>query len=505
MSNFKRFAFSAAFFLILCLLANVLTVFAATVPVPNANVSTVGNNTGDTGSTTSDSNGNYRITNAFLETDTYNVTASATGFIDTTISNVLVTAGSETSGQNILMPVSGGISGKVTDAIGGAPLSAYVYAKSGSYTGYSATDSNGNYQIITNLDTGTYNVSATTVYNALLGIPLAAGYLDHTQTSVSVTRGVMTSNINLAMAHCGSIAGTLTDSVTNAPQSGDYLAVRNAVTGAYIPIMALTNSTGGYVLNTNLATGTYNVSVTLPCPGHLPKTVGPISVTAGAQTIQNIAIDPSGGISGQVTSGGQGVSGASVRADSNDFVYYGGSTTDSNGNYLINSNLGTGTYTVSVSYRSATNQATGVSVAAGATTSGVNIALTIPATGSITGTVTSTHGGGIPYANVDAVGTSTYVGGLTDSSGNYNLTDVAPGVYTVTASGTGYTSSSQYPVTVTANVVTSGVNLQLAPKPTGIISGQVQTNGTPLPEFKREPYMLVVLSRRHDSSVRCKA
>jgi hypothetical protein len=469
-------------------LANVLTVFAATtVPVPNAVVSAIGNTTGDSGGAISDSQGNYQIS-GWLGTDTYNVTAFATGFLDTTISNVAVTVGLTTSGQNILMPVSGGISGKVTDAKTNTPITAVtVFAESasgsGSYGDEGSTDSNGNYQMITDLATGQYN----------LNIFDLAGYMDQTKNLVPVTQGAMTSGVNFAMTESGSITGTVADSVSHAVQSGDSVYAENS-TGATVAT-ATTDSSGVYDLNTNLATGTYSVSVLDPT-GHLPTTVSGIAVTLGAQTVQNIAINPSGIITGQVTAGGKGLAGADVSAESTDSLYSWYATTDSSGNYQINTNLATDTYTVTAYYGTAFNQyPSSVAVTAGSTTSGINIALTVPVTGSISGTVTSTTGGGVSDVYVDAVGTGFNEGSnYTESSGNYVITGLPADTYNVTATDVGYTSSYQYPVVVTANVATTGVNLKITPIASGVISGVVETQGTPLPEFKQESYMLVVLA-----------
>jgi large repetitive protein len=483
----KSFAFSAIFLIILCLSINFMAVASAqtTVPVPNAFVSASGDMTSSSGSATTDSQGHYSIT-SWLDTDTYSVTASAVGFIDTTVNNIAVTAGSETPNVNIMMPISGGISGKVTNAISSAPLSGAIVSATnttgGSEGGYAITDSNGNYQIITNLATGTYNVTVT----------FLSGYIDKTLNSVSVTAGVMTSNINFAMQPSGIITGTIKDSVSNAVQPN--VSVEAVDSNGDFVSFASSDSSGIYTLNTNLATGTYNVTILFPT-NHIGKTVTGVSVTAGSTTTQNILIDPSGIISGRITSNGQGVADASVFASSADSQYFGSATTDANGNYQIVTGLGTGTYTVFASYQFSFNEVTGVSVTAGQTTSGVDMTLTVTPTGSISGKVTSTQGGaGIADAYVDAESGSDSGSTYTDSSGNYVITDLSAGSYNVTASATGYTSQSQNPVTVTVNVVTSGINFQLTPRASGIISGLVQTQGTPIPEYNNEAYMLAIIA-----------
>jgi hypothetical protein len=279
---------------------------ATNVPVPGASVSasaTSGNS--GSGSAIANAQGQYSIT-SFLDTGNYSVTASAPGFIDQQVDNVAVTAGAQTSNVNIVMSVSGGISGRITDAVSGSPLpgvivNAYNATGSGTSGQYGFTDANGNYQIIQNLPTGTYNVT----------VVFTTGYIYKTVSSVSVTAGAMTSNINFALARSGVITGTVTDSVSHAVLQGIFVEGINA-TGSFTAY-AITNSSGQYTMNTNIPTGTYNVTVLFPT-GYLVKTASGISVTVGQTTIANLALDPSGVISGRVTNSanGQPISGATI-------------------------------------------------------------------------------------------------------------------------------------------------------------------------------------------------
>jgi len=182
------------------------------VPVPGADVYASGDNGG--GFAVADAQGNYDINN-YLGTGNYSETASAPGFIDQTIGNVAVTAGAETTGVDIYLSVSGGISGTVTSAVTGAPLAnvlVYAYNATGEDNsgGYAITDSNGNYQIIQNLPSGTYNVTVESI----------AGYMGFTLSSISVTAGAMTSGVNFALAASGTITGTVTVANTGTSLQG---------------------------------------------------------------------------------------------------------------------------------------------------------------------------------------------------------------------------------------------------------------------------------------------
>jgi hypothetical protein len=407
------------------------------------------------------------------------VIASAPGFIDQQVNNIAVTAGAETSNVNIIMNVSGGISGKVTDAVSGLPLSGVIvtaYNATGTGTsGQSAfTDANGSYQIIQNLPSGTYNINIT----------LATGYLYKTVSAIFVTEGVMTSNVNFALSKSGVIAGILTDSVTHAVLTGILVAAisSNGNLGAY----SITNSTGQYTLNTNLPTGLYNVTISFPT-GYISKTVSGVSVTAGQTTTQNITLDPSGVISGTVTNSanGQPISGVSITASAGNF--FGLATTNSNGNYNISSGLGTGTYTVFAIIGTSFAINSSVNVVASQTTPNVNFQLTVIVTpsGTISGRVTNTTSAPILLAYINAQGISGSGSNYTDSNGNYIISGLSPGTYTVNVTATGYISQQQTGISVIVSQVTSGVNFVLTAVPSGRISGQVlssQTNPFPIPE-----------------------
>ena len=273
------------------------------VPVPGAFVSASGDN--GSGLALADSAGNYIIT-SYLGTGNYSVTASAPGYIDQQVNNVAVTSGAQTTGVTIYLNVSGGISGQVTDAATGSPLpNVIVTAYNATGTGTSGqiafTDANGNYQIIQNLGTGTYNVT----------VDYAPGYLYTTLSGISVTEGAMTSNVNFPLAASGVITGTVTNANSGATLQGISIEAVSA-DGAFYAF-GVTNSSGQYTLNTDLPSGIYNVTELFPT-GYLTNMVSGISVTAGQTTTQDIALSPSGVISGTVTNAanGQPISGVSI-------------------------------------------------------------------------------------------------------------------------------------------------------------------------------------------------
>jgi large repetitive protein len=472
-AGISSYAFSSS-------ITNIKTVSGqVNVPIPGASVSATGD--AGSGSATANAQGQYSITN-FLDTGTYSATASAPGYIDQQVNNIHVTAGAQTSNVNIIMNVSAGISGKVTDAATGLPVSfAIITVKSldGSISESGFTDTNGNYQIIQNLQTGTYNVTA----QSFLG---TTGFLSQTKSGIALTAGSMTNNQNFALAYSAVITGTITDSITHAPLNGTLVEVQS-VNGVYSGF-AVADSNGKYTINSNLGTGTYNVTEFSPT-GHLTNTVSGQLVTAGQTTTVNIALSPSGVISGKVTNSvnGQPLSGVDIFVtNSLGTVFYGSATTDSSGNYQINTDLATGSYTVEAFYGSSfATYPSSVNVIAGQTTSSINFQLTVVVipSGTVSGKVTSS-GVAIDNAYVTVQGPGGSNSNYTDSNGNYIISSgLLTGSYTVNVTATGYVSQQQTSVSITVNQLTT-INFGLAVKASGIISGQVlasQANPFPTP------------------------
>jgi protocatechuate 3,4-dioxygenase beta subunit len=381
--------------------------------------------------------------------------------------------------------------GVVYAATGVPVANAKVDAVGENGSGSAYTDSSGAYLINSGLGTGTYNVTAT-----------ATGYVDLQNTSVQVTVGHKTSGVDFYLSLSGEITGKVTDSVTLAPLQYVLVYAYPSSGGgsifAYVS-SAITDSNGDYTIATNLATGTYNVTVLYPT-GHITGTVSDVSVTAGKITSGiNLALAESGIISGTITAypSGAPLANASVSADSSDFKYFGYAISNATGHYSIASGLGTDMYTVTAYCSSDgsygfNDTLSPVSVAAGSETPNVNMEITVAPpspSGIITGKVTdSSNGNPIKYALVEADdGIGGYGSAYTDSNGNYVISDgLETGTYNVTASATGYNSTTITGVSVTVNNTTPNINLELNPIPaaqSGGISGTVTGAAGAVPEF----------------------
>lgn len=471
------------------------------IPIQGASVTASG--LGGYGSAVTDSLGHYIIAQGLM-TGNYTVTASATGYLKAEIENVAVTGGLVTSNISFLLNVSGAISGKVTDANSSLPLEGVIVTVNNA-TGYGIsesafTDVNGDYLVNTNLATGTYNVTAS----------YSTGHVMNTISGIAVTVGNETGNVDLALEKSGIITGTVTDYVSSAPLQN--IDVTASASGGIFSGFAVTNSSGQYRIDTNLATGTYNVSVLFP-EGYVSRTLSGILVTAGAETTADLALNRSGIISGRVTraSNGQPVAEASITAYSGGFAYFSLATTNATGYYRMSSGLGTGIYTVMASFGLAFNMTSGVNVIAGSETSDVNMMLDITPSGTITGRVTNSTGFPLEFASVHAEGLAGSGDTVTDSNGNYTIsTGLGTGTYTVNASAAGYSMMSVSDVSVTIDQVTSNVDFQLSTILSGAISGTVEAEFPAIPEFLQPIFaflfaaslIAVTFARLHKATIR---
>ncbi len=249
----------------------------------------------------------------------------------------------------------------------------------------------------------------------------------------------------------GSISGT----VTNTSGAG----ISNA-TVWYSGGTTKTDSNGNYSFS-NVPVGSY--TVTGSQVGYQSASNQNLSVTSGSNAVSNLVLTAtsSGTISGIVTNmSGAAIVGAIIS-------YSGGSTTattNSAGSYTLAVAPGTYSVTASASGFLASTQPN-VSVTSNSTTT-VNFALA--QSGTISGTVTNSAGTGLANATVSYSGGSATA--TTNSGGAYTLS-VAPGTYSVTASATGYQSSTQSNVIVSIGATTTA-NFSLV-QLVGTISGTV--------------------------------
>ena len=405
--------------------------------------------------------------------------------------SVTVAVDSTTSGINAAMGTAGSVAGTVTDAatkagVGGIQVCARKYT--GEYaSGCVNSDSGGKYTI-SGLPTGEYVVEFRPGSGS--ASDYAAQYYKGVgafseATRVSVTNGSTTSGIDAAMLEGGEVSGIVTDAATKAALAGATVCAAETL-GEANERCATTNGKGEYVV-TSLSPGKYRVRVSSSSGEYATQYWGGATTFGAAQFVAvtdgvnveglNVALLGGGKISGVVTSAATKAPIAGIEACAGE----GCAVTNSSGEYTI-IGLGAGEYTVSFSgnalnyvtqyykEKAQPGEATKVSVTPHETTSGINAAML--GGGQITGTVTdSASKAALSGAFVCAGGSANYCAS-TNASGEYTISGLPTGSYTVAFSDPGASYITQYyngkssageanPVSVTVGSATGSINAAL--------------------------------------------
>ncbi|MET3728315.1 5-hydroxyisourate hydrolase-like protein (transthyretin family) [Fictibacillus halophilus] len=386
----------------------------------------------------------------------YTLTVSANNFQSATIGqNVL--SNQTTTANFILQPNPGTVTGSITGS-GGPIVGAKVEALSG--TGIAVvtatTDGVGQY-VINRLAPGSYRlrVSAPAFQTFVVGFSVSAG-----QTVVV--------DVNL-LANPGSIAGTVFDEDSGVPLPGASLKVVNS--SGITDASATTDVNGQYSVD-SLAPGTY--VITFSSDGHGTKTIGTYVQSDQATTVDVTLRRLAGVLSGEVSSGGSLISGASVDVVLNNIVVA-KTITDSNGNYTI-SGLAPDRYTVIVGADGFSPVSLGAVIEDNETTT---ISTELQSLfGLLSGSVQDNEGNVFPGAVILVKNADSDVlisRAVTDTNGNYVIGELLPGSYIVTANIVDYQTSLSGAV-ITAGVA-SVVNFTLMPDPSAI-SGTIINSDT---------------------------
>lgn len=333
--------------------------------------------------------------------------------------------------------VYGRLSGNVTDVANGQNM-AMVNVYTVPATSFITTDINGAYTI-ENILPGAYKVFA------------AKNNYDTISVDVTVNAGSITyANFILkpytpSDKNYGIISGILRELKTDDPISKAFLYTVPSTS------VVTTNSTGEYEI-TNVPAGKYKLWYGKD--GYDTLSVD-VSVIAGKTTGADLTLakmDTSaagsfGKITGRITNATTGlpISGAAITS----VPPLGSITTSSTGDYEIN-NIKPGSYKLKISKTGFTDKEVDVVITAGTTVT-VNASLQLQ-TGNITGRVIDAQtGNALAGVNIKTTpGTSSI---STGSDGRYDLQNIIPGKYKISAVKTGYTTL-EFEITVTAGLNT---------------------------------------------------
>ncbi|HVX09989.1 MAG TPA: CARDB domain-containing protein [Pirellulales bacterium] len=391
-----------------------------------------------------------------LPAGTYNVTASANGYLPQTITGVSVLAGAQMSVGSLSLVVPATISGSVSSAIAGFnPQSVAVTV----YEGTTAVGSvqpaaNGGFTV-DNLPSGTYTLEI-----------LSATVFTASQT-VTVVDGQNLTGVSLVVEPGGTIAGTVLNSQGSTPLAG--LPVF-AFTPAGGVLQTLTAADGSYQF-AGLALGTYQVSVPVPSGGAPQSAV--VSALNGAKTTINFNVSApfNTKISGSVTdAANHPLSGVTIDLIQNNEVVA-TTNSDASGNYgfqLLNG----GTF----SLQALPGEASFPSVANLTVATGASVQQNLVAgAGSLT--VTVTNGGqavsnAIVFLKTSLLAQTVELGAVsTGSNGTATFSDLAPGSYQVVVTAPAGAAVSASTNLTAGQSLTLPVSLATAYTVSGTVTG----------------------------------
>lgn len=399
--------------------------------------------------TTTDSSGLY--TSPFLEASNYIVQASAPTYQNNSVG---VDVGSTAAlGDILLVPNPGSITGKITEvdettAIEGASI---IASLQGAQIAAATSDASGDYTIV-GLDTESYDVfvSADTFQGVLTGADVTAPNATTLNVSLSSTGGTITGTVTDATSGSiitGALVQLQLDDVTidsiQTDKNGQY-SFKNLGFNQYILIASADSYSLAFVKDV--------VTDTTPQTTNFALSKNPGSIS-GTVTAQGTGIPLSGGViklkQGNVT----------LETD----------LTDNSGAYNL-TGLAAGSYTVYALESGYQTSHTVVTVTKNTNTV-QNFALVFGA-GSVEGIVTDSGGspGPVEGAHVKAIKNNIVYGtSITSQDGEYSITGLGAGPYTITVGQDNYRFAYQ-DVTITNGEATTA-NFSL-------VEGSSTVNGT---------------------------
>ncbi|MGM7702002.1 carboxypeptidase regulatory-like domain-containing protein [Pseudalkalibacillus sp. Hm43] len=414
-------------------------------------------------STISGLNGQYTAAN--IPGGTVNIGVAAEDFGAESVTAVV--SPNQTETVNIGMTESlGFLTGFVTNIATGNPIAGAVILidENGSQVATVTSDGSGEF-LTQGLRPGNYTA-----------IVSAANFTSSTASFTILPNDTTTLSFALS-PEPGTITGTITNFNTGDPIVGATITIRAQTPSGPIIANTITDPNGDYAVST-LSPSTYTVIASANGFGAAEATD---IVESNEVTRVDIKLVPNPGtIEGTITNNNTGdpVSGVNVEVFNQDGILVFNTTTDSNGFYQFVS-LAALQFRIVTRDPNFQTQEVGVTVVSDETTV-VNFGLD-PNPGAITGTIrdseTNTRLVGAEVLVFSAQDIVPIAMALTDGLGQYTITGLVPGTYTIVVNAVGYTENSAGS-TVFSNQTTT-TNLFLTTN-SGSISGTVLgTDGQP--------------------------
>jgi len=383
----------------------------------------------------------YDFTNGYLSQYWLNKSDSETA------DKIVLATGQKVTGKNVVLvagaTIKGSIRGPSNNVIEGLSVTAYTDA--GRYAGSTRTDAKGNYSL-TGLRAGSFALQFQE-YNS--GIYLSEWYQDKTTREsanlIAVTAGQTVTASTAVLATGASVSGK----VTNASKTG-IANVSVRVGNSSRSANATTDANGNYEV-AGLVAGTYSVYFSDPSKSYLDQywkqgndaTSGaPVTLTTGQKVANtNVVLEAAAKIKGTVrNAANQAVSGISVIAYG-DASFQASTISDASGNYEI-PGLRAGKFALEFTsggtssyagewYENKSSRATATLIAVKSGQTIAAKAVVLAAGASISGTVTDSSKTKVSNIWVNVYGNKHYYSARTDAKGNYTVSGLPVGEYTV--------------------------------------------------------------------------
>jgi large repetitive protein len=411
-------------------------------PAPFSNVSlNSGSIFGGASGTTTDGSGNYSISNVFV--GPFNVTASSSTLGLGGQASGSVASDGQNVTANITLTASGTVTGTVFHVDGATPV---AYAQVNLTGGFTTTaDGNGNYAF-TFVPLGTYTITVADPSDG-----------DQGAGNVVLSSPSQTQTANITLNGLGTVIATVLDALGNADP---YAIVTVTGQTSFAGTFSAVTQPNGTVSFSQVPAGSF---IVIASDGVTAAGAGPVtgSVAAGGTTTVTLQMQPIGSVTGTVFTA-NGVTPVSDMTVNLVGVTTQTVTTASNGTFTF-SVVPSGTYTLQAVDGSGSVRAQAIVTVSGEGST-VTQNLVVSGFGTVGGQVLLAEGGSAAGASValtDATG-KTQVG-MTDANGNYSISQVAVGTFTVQAyfQEATQTESGFAQGQVTADGTTTNATIQL--------------------------------------------
>ncbi|MBX0356899.1 carboxypeptidase regulatory-like domain-containing protein [Halobacillus sp. Nhm2S1] len=416
------------------------------------------------GDTFTDADGNFILKN--LATGSFNVTASAPSFGSVSTS-VVLESGQTTLVTLALSPNPGDVAGSVSDRLTGEALggaSVEIFDGTGAFILSTSTNALGNFRAF-GLSPGGYTAKASLegYSTQLIGFSVVSG-----ETSIA--------SFALDPAPA-TLQGTVTD-IAGDPIPGAEVVVRQFTSTGPIIATAITETDGSYLV-TSLPPGTFILIA--KADGYAQETSSLILEPGSIVTEDFVLSQQTSTLEGTVTgeSTGDPIENALVQIFDANGVLIATAQTGADGTYRLDG-LSPGEYTASFSNPEYQPETIRFMTTPGQTV--VVDAILGVNTGAIAGRVLDPEGVPLIGASVrvfPSLGLLPIATLVTDGTGSFSLSSLAPGSYLLVATFVNY-STGQTGVSVAPNE-TSSSTILLSPTPSSISGNVRSSSGEPIP------------------------